>query len=203
MHSIHRSIDCCSLRLQPLLRISWVSNVESFTVAPSVLSQMSKSSKKSPQKKSGGRADDKSGFSALPIAVFVVGAGVLIWMISSSFRASDTPEVARDEDAPANAASEASLQVEDASAGAASEEEKPEPLSDADRQRLLGFWERTDNPPYSIEIRLVRPNGLTDARYYNPRNGALVVANHAVAGKLSARFDACGVTVARRAYCVE
>jgi len=34
---------------------------------------------------------------------------------------------------------------------------------------LPGTWQRTD-ADYAIEIRLVNPDGVTDARYFNPFN---------------------------------
>ena len=162
-------------------KISWVSGAESTNVAAAILSHMSKSSKKSSSKTSGGNTDTRTGFSALPIAVFVLGAGVLVWLISSSFRPSEEPAGAPSAATKDQASSDLASTAAEPSGDAASTEVEPEPLSDADRQKLLGFWERTDNPPYSIEIRLVRPNGLTDARYFNPR--PINVAESLIAGK--------------------
>lgn len=139
---------------------------------------MSNKKKNSKDKESGGSG---GGFSGLPIVVFVVGAGILVWLIMGSFSSSDKPTDSTAVEETSNEMTntvEATTPVE---ATAESAGEEPEPLSDADRQKLLGSWERTDNPPYSIEIRLVKPNGITDARYLNPRS--INVAEAFMAGK--------------------
>jgi hypothetical protein len=129
--------------------------------------------KKSKQPKTGVSPDrgigksPKSGFLPWPLIVFLVGAGVLVWLLFSSFRV-PPPTVAgpATEDLPAMAqaggvAAPANPLTETAPVAT--------PLSDALRQKLLGRWQRTD-AEYAIEIRLVRPDGVTDARYYNPFN---------------------------------
>lgn len=131
-----------------------------------------KSSTKSNRGK-GGNA--KSSFSALPIVVFLVGAGVLIWLIMGTFSSPEPPATKPAEIAGANTATNT---VEEAAEEPPS---APEPLSDGDRQKLLGKWERTDNPPYTIEVRSVKPDGVTDARYFNPR--PINVAEGFIVGK--------------------
>lgn len=113
-----------------------------------------------------------SNFSTLPIIIFVVGAGVLVWLIlgtvsptgpgTSSVTASPTPT-----GTPATNAAAASGSAPDALAP--TDEPAPAaPLTDADRQKLLGTWKRTDADQYAIEIRLINPDGTVDARYLNP-----------------------------------
>lgn len=106
----------------------------------------------SPEPATGGSR--KSGFPLLPAALFLVGAGLLIWLLADSFRKPP-------------AASPASTQPASASRDQTSDEIKPLPL--ALSQKLLGNWQRTD-ADYAIEIRLVNPDGLADARYFNPFN---------------------------------
>jgi hypothetical protein len=119
---------------------------------------------------SGSTTNPGSNFSTLPIVVFVVGAGVLIWLIMGSFNSptpagGNPPATATDgvDDSEQQPSPESGRDI------VAEKTEGPEPLSDADRQKLLGKWERQDNPPYTIELRLVKPDGMTDARYFNPR----------------------------------
>lgn len=129
--------------------------------------------KKSKQPKTGvspdrsGGKSPKSGFLPWPLIVFLVGASVLVWLLFSSFRVPPAPV--------AEPATEMPLSTTRTGDVAASASQLPEaatlatPLSDAIRQKLLGRWQRTD-ADYAIEIRLVRPDGVTDARYFNPFN---------------------------------
>jgi hypothetical protein len=52
-------------------------------------------------------------------------------------------------------------------------------LTAGDSRKLVGRWHRTDGD-YTLEIRGVRPDGLVEARYYNP--GPIQVAR-AAAGR--------------------
>ncbi len=120
---------------------------------------------------SGSAKEPKSNFPTIPVVVFVVGVGVLIWLIMGSFSSPKTPGNSTDSAAAPDQTSSREMPLSTNASPAAVEEAPagPEPLSDADRQKLLGRWERMDNPPYTIEVRLVKPDGVTDARYFNPR----------------------------------
>jgi hypothetical protein len=107
----------------------------------------------SPEPKAGGSR--KSGFPLLPAALFLVGAGLLVWLIADSFR---IPPV----DQPVAIPAAGTVTTESA-------ENQVKPLPSATSQKLLGNWQRTD-ADYAIEIRLVNPDGVTDARYFNPFN---------------------------------
>jgi hypothetical protein len=104
----------------------------------------------------------------LPLFVFLIGAGALVWLIVRSFDkppdASSKPTTASvaSNNVPAAAAPPQSAPADLASGGM-------RPLPDAVRQKLLGNWQRTD-ADYAIEIRLIGPDGVTDARYFNPFN---------------------------------
>ncbi len=110
----------------------------------------------------------KSSLLPLPLIVFLVGAAALVWLIVRSFdKPSDTlmeptTESVASNNVPAATAPPPSAPADLASAGA-------RPLPDAVRQKLLGNWQRTD-ADYAIEIRLISPDGVTDARYFNPFN---------------------------------
>ncbi len=124
-------------------------------------------------RKSSAATGQKSNFPILPVAIFAIGASVLIWLIMGSFGTSKTVAI----ESTTNNATAAAVNDNDRivpSTNSVTEvvtdkPAAPQPLSDADRQKLLGKWERTDNPPYTIEVRLVKPDGVTDARYFNPR----------------------------------
>jgi hypothetical protein len=101
----------------------------------------------------------KSGFPLWPAALFVVGVGLLLWLIADSFR---KPPVDQPTAPPA-----ASMVASERAAATGSPENDVKPLPPATSQKLLGNWQRTD-ADYAIEIRLVNPDGLADARYFNP-----------------------------------
>lgn len=114
----------------------------------------------SPEPTTGGSR--KSGFPLLPVILFLVGLGLLVWLIADSFR---KPPVYPP---PASTAvNPATTQPATASGDLSSDEIKP--LPPALSQKLLGNWRRTD-ADYAIEIRLVNPDGVADARYFNPFN---------------------------------
>ncbi|HSH16290.1 MAG TPA: hypothetical protein VLD18_09675 [Verrucomicrobiae bacterium] len=114
----------------------------------------------SPEPTAGGSR--KSGFPLLPAALFLVGVSLLVWLIADSFR---TPPA--DQPPAPPAASAARTGTTPAIGATTSEEVKP--LPPATSQKLLGNWQRTD-ADYAIEIRLVNPDGVADARYFNPFN---------------------------------
>lgn len=101
----------------------------------------------------------KSGFPLLPAALFLIGVGLLVWLIADSFR---KPPV----DQPPASTAANTLASERATATGSAEDDVT-PLAPAVSQKLLGNWQRTD-ADYAIEIRLVNPDGLADARYFNP-----------------------------------
>jgi hypothetical protein len=113
----------------------------------------------SPEPTAGGSR--KSGFPLWPVALFLVGASLLVWLIADSFR---IPPVDQPVAVPAagTATSQPAVTTESA-------ENQVKPLPPALSQKLLGNWQRTD-ADYAIEIRLVNPDGLADARYFNPFN---------------------------------
>jgi hypothetical protein len=113
----------------------------------------------SPEPTAGGSR--KSGFPLLPAALFLVGAGLLVWLIADSFR---IPPVDQPVAVPAAGTATTQPAVTTESA-----ENQVKPLPPATSQKLLGNWQRTD-ADYAIEIRLVNPDGVTDARYFNPFN---------------------------------
>lgn len=115
-----------------------------------------------------GGKSPKSGFLPLPLFVFLVGAGALVWLIVRSFDKppEGTPGTANETPASTNA------RAVNATARVTPDElatDAVQPLPDAVRQKLLGNWQRTD-ADYAIEIRLIGPDGVTDARYFNPFN---------------------------------
>lgn len=109
----------------------------------------------SPEPTAGGSR--KSGFPLLPAALFLVGVGLLVWLIADSFRA------------PPTAPPAASTVASERATATGSAEDDVKPLAPAVSQKLLGNWQRTD-ADYAIEIRLVNPDGVADARYFNPFN---------------------------------
>jgi hypothetical protein len=127
-----------------------------------------KSSKQTTRASSRSRDSEKSpksNFSWLPLVVFIVGAALLTWMIVRSF----SPPVGQSPRAASPESIEAPPGLEDPSEAGEERANEPEPLSEALRQKLLGNWQRTD-ADYAIEIRLVSPDGVADARYFNPFN---------------------------------
>lgn len=106
----------------------------------------------------------KSVFSPVPLIVFLVGAGLLVWLIVDSFRL-PPPAPRTDGSPPAGPATTSATNAPKpvATAGVA------QPLSEATRRKLLGRWQRTD-AEYAIEIRLISDDGITEARYFNPFN---------------------------------
>lgn len=113
----------------------------------------------SPEPTAGGSR--KSGFPLLPAALFLVGVSLLVWLIADSFR---TPPADQPVAVPAagTATTQSAVTTESA-------ENQVKPLPPATSQKLLGNWQRTD-ADYAIEIRLVNPDGVADARYFNPFN---------------------------------
>lgn len=87
---------------------------------------------------------------------------LLVWLIADSFR-----KPPADQPPAPPAASSATTGSTPAIGTPTSDEIKP--LPPALSQKLLGNWQRTD-ADYAIEIRLVNPDGLADARYFNPFN---------------------------------
>jgi len=111
-----------------------------------------------------GGKSPKSSFLPLPLFVFLVGVGALVWLIVRSF---DKPS-----DGPPKLAAESPASTSAQALAVGPDERGPDtvrPLPDAVRQKLLGNWQRTD-ADYAIEIRLISPDGVTDARYFNPFN---------------------------------
>jgi len=110
----------------------------------------------------------KSGFLPLPLLVFLVGAGALVWLIVRSFDKPPDAAAKPAVDSPAATHLEPAATSTNAMPGELATNQVM-PLPDVVRQKLLGRWQRTD-AEYAIEIRLVNPDGVTDARYFNPFN---------------------------------
>ena len=104
----------------------------------------------------------KSGFSPWPLVAFVVGAGLLVWLIRASFTVPDSSAPS-----PVAQPTPPLISTSRSAAAGSSTVEPRQPVAEATRQKLLGSWQRTD-ADYAIEIRLLNPDGTADARYFNP-----------------------------------
>ncbi len=104
----------------------------------------------------------------MPLIVFLIGAGALVWFL---FRTLEVPPASPSLPGANSSTLSQPAPGPTAAAGdtAESGNDAVQPLPDAVRQKLLGSWQRID-AEYAIEIRLVNPDGVADARYFNPFN---------------------------------